>query len=85
MDRMLLFLLAYGLGFVAAIPVGGSQIEMAKRATGGHLRSAVMVVVGSVSSDILYGIVALFGVAPFMETLGLPSKPPPIARGPAGA
>jgi threonine/homoserine/homoserine lactone efflux protein len=67
-DRLLLFLLAYGLGFVAAIPVGGSQIEMAKRAVHGHLRAAGMVVLGSVSSDILYGIVALYGIAPFMET-----------------
>jgi len=63
-----LFLLALGLGFVAAIPVGGSQIEMAKRAILGHLRGAAMVVLGSVSSDVVYGIVALFGIAPVLET-----------------
>lgn len=67
-ERLLLFLLAFGLGFVAAIPVGGSQIEMAKRAIGGHLRAAALVVLGSVSSDIVYGGVALFALAPFMET-----------------
>lgn len=67
-DHLLLFVLAYGLGFVAAIPVGGSQIEMAKRAVAGHVRSAAMVILGSVSSDIMYGAVALFGIAPFMET-----------------
>lgn len=67
-EHLLLFLLAYGLGFVAAIPVGGSQIEMAKRAIGGHLRAAGMVVLGSVSSDVVYGAVALFALAPFMET-----------------
>lgn len=67
-ERLLLFLLAFGLGFVAAIPVGGSQIEMAKRAIGGHLRAAGMVVLGSVSSDVVYGAVALFALAPFMET-----------------
>ena len=68
MDHVSLFLLAFGLGFVAAIPVGGSQIEMAKRAITGNLRAAGMVVLGSVSSDIVYGGVALFGVAPIMES-----------------
>jgi threonine/homoserine/homoserine lactone efflux protein len=67
MNNFLLFLLAFGLGFVAAIPVGGSQIEMAKRAIAGHLRAAEMVVLGSVSSDIIYGIIALYGIAPFLE------------------
>jgi threonine/homoserine/homoserine lactone efflux protein len=65
---MALFLLAVGLGFVAAVPVGGSQIEMAKRAITGNLRAAGMVVLGSVSSDVVYGIVALFGIAPVLET-----------------
>jgi threonine/homoserine/homoserine lactone efflux protein len=64
---LLLFLLAFGLGFLAAIPVGGSQIEMAKRAVLGHLRAAGLVILGSVSSDIVYGSVALFGIAPFMD------------------
>jgi threonine/homoserine/homoserine lactone efflux protein len=66
-EPVLLFLLAFGLGFVAAIPVGGAQIEMAKRAVAGHGRAAAMVVLGSVSSDVVYGGVALFGIAPFME------------------
>jgi threonine/homoserine/homoserine lactone efflux protein len=65
--RVLLFFLAFGFGFLAAIPLGGSQIEMAKRAMQGHLRAALAVVLGSVTSDILYGIIALFGIAPFME------------------
>lgn len=68
MNNVLLFLLAVGLGFVAAIPIGGSQIEMAKRVLSGHGWAAAMVILGSVSSDILYGIVAVFGIAPFMET-----------------
>ena len=68
MDRLFLFLLAYGLGFAAAIPVGPSQIEMAKRVISGHRLAAAMVVAGSVSADIVYGIVALFGIAPFLET-----------------
>jgi threonine/homoserine/homoserine lactone efflux protein len=67
MSRLYLFLLAVGLGFVTAIPVGGSQIEAAKRAICGHLLAAWMVVLGSVSSDIMYGAIALFGIAPFLD------------------
>jgi len=63
----LLFFLAYALGFAAAIPVGGSQIELAKRAIGGHLAAACLVAIGSASSDLVYGVIALFGIAPFME------------------
>jgi threonine/homoserine/homoserine lactone efflux protein len=68
MNHLLLVLFAFGLGFVAAVPVGGVQIEMAKRAIGGHLRAAGMVVLGSVGADVFYGSVAVFGIAPFMET-----------------
>ncbi len=68
MTRLLLFLLAFTLGFFAAIPIGGSQVEMAKRAVHGHLRAAAMVVLGSVSSDVFYGGVALFGIAPFLDS-----------------
>ena len=67
MNRLYLFLLAIGLGFITAIPIGGSQIEAAKRAIHGHLWAAWMVVLGSVSSDIMYGVIALFGIAPFLE------------------
>jgi len=68
MNNLLLLLFAFGLGFIAAIPIGGSQIEMAKRVISGHLWAAGMVILGSVSSDIFYGIVAVFGIAPIMET-----------------
>jgi len=67
MDRLALFFLALAMGFLAAIPVGGSQIEAAKRAIHGHLGAAWMVVLGSVTSDVMYGCVALFGIAPFLE------------------
>jgi threonine/homoserine/homoserine lactone efflux protein len=66
MQLYLLFLLAAGIGFLAAIPVGGCQIEMAKRVLNGRWLAGQMVIAGSVSSDIVYGIVALFGIAPFM-------------------
>lgn len=68
MHTLLLFLFAWGLGFVAAIPVGPTQIEMAKRTIGGHRLAAAMVVAGAASSDLVYGAVALFGIAPFLET-----------------
>jgi threonine/homoserine/homoserine lactone efflux protein len=71
MDLLILFLLALSLGFAAAIPIGPCQIEMAKRAIKGHMVSAYMVVLGSVSSDIVYGGVALFGIAPFLEIPGV--------------
>ena len=67
MARLYLFLLAVGLGFLAAIPVGASQIEVVKRAIHGHIWAACMVVLGSVSSDIMYGTIALYGIAPFFE------------------
>ncbi len=67
MKGLFLFSLAVGLGFLSAIPVGGSQIEAAKRAIHGHLWAAWMVVLGSVSSDVMYGAIALFGLAPFLD------------------
>ncbi|MCX6559546.1 MAG: LysE family transporter [Candidatus Aminicenantes bacterium] len=67
MRMVFLFILAIGLGFLTAIPVGGSQIEVAKRAILGHLRSAGMVILGSVSSDVMYGAISLYGLAPFLQ------------------
>jgi threonine/homoserine/homoserine lactone efflux protein len=67
MHNLLFNCLAYGLGFLAAIPIGASQIEVAKRALKNHFLPAIMVALGSVSSDIFYGSIAFFGVAPFFE------------------
>ncbi len=67
MRPTLLLLLAYGLGFFAAIPIGATQVEIAKRAMADRLDTAAMVVVGSVASDVMYGAIALFGLAPFMS------------------
>lgn len=55
------------MGFVAAIPIGATQIEIAKRSLNNQRRSAYMVVIGSVCSDVIYGFIALFGIAPFLE------------------
>lgn len=67
MDGLLVFLFAYVLGFVASIPIGGSQIELAKRALHGRLFAARLVILGSVSCDTMWGSLALFGISPFLE------------------
>jgi threonine/homoserine/homoserine lactone efflux protein len=67
MKLLFLVLLAFVLGFVTAIPIGGSQIEVAKRALNNHMRAAVLVAMGSASSDTVYGFVAFFGIAPFLS------------------
>jgi len=67
MNYVLLFVFALGLGLVAAIPLGGCQVETIKRAVSGHLLPAWMVACGSASADLIYGAIALFGVAPLLE------------------
>ncbi|MGC8653437.1 MAG: LysE family translocator [Candidatus Kryptoniota bacterium] len=61
-------IVAYVMGFITAIPVGATQIEIAKRSLHGQLMPAFMVVLGSVSSDVMYGVIAFFGLAPFMKS-----------------
>lgn len=56
------------MGFLAAIPVGATQIEIAKRIIHGYTFSAMMIVAGAVISDFTYGVIALFGIAPFLES-----------------
>ncbi len=58
---------AYTMGFVAAIPVGATQLEIARRSLNGYLSSALMIIVGQIISDVMYGIIALFGIAPFLQ------------------
>jgi len=67
MNLLILFVFAVGLGLLAAIPLGGCQVETIKRAVSGNLHAAWMVACGSASADLIYGVVALFGVAPFLE------------------
>ncbi len=55
------------MGFFTAIPIGATQIEIAKRSLNNQLQAGLMVVFGSVSSDVMYGFIALFGVAPFLR------------------
>ena len=53
--------------FLLAIPVGGIQIEIARRAFNGYLKAALAIVWGSVLSDLLYGTIALLGVFQFLS------------------
>ena len=67
MDTILFLVITYVMGFLTAIPIGATQIEIAKRSLNNHRRAAYMVAAGSVSSDLMYGFIALFGVAPFLR------------------
>jgi threonine/homoserine/homoserine lactone efflux protein len=51
------------MGFLAAIPAGPVQVEVARRALNGHLKASFMVVFGAFWVDALYGIAALFGIS----------------------
>jgi len=67
MNILLLIPATWLIGFLTAIPVGGTQIEIAKRSLRGHVFQACMVAAGSASSDIMYGLVAMFGLALFLQ------------------
>ncbi|MFC1501077.1 LysE family translocator [Elusimicrobiota bacterium] len=63
----LLIMLSFTLGFITSIPIGACQIEVAKRSLHNHLLSAFMVILGACAADIVYGIIALFGLTPFLR------------------
>lgn len=67
LNIILFALTAYVMGFLAAIPIGATQIEIAKRFINGYTFSAIMIVAGAVISDFTYGVIALFGIAPFLQ------------------
>ncbi|MCX5782352.1 MAG: LysE family transporter [Elusimicrobia bacterium] len=67
MQIFVLINIGFMLGFVVAIPTGACQIEVAKRSLHNHLISALMVIVGVATGDMLYGLIAFFGLAPFLE------------------
>ncbi|HUX59774.1 MAG TPA: LysE family transporter, partial [Ignavibacteriaceae bacterium] len=67
MNTFWFLLIAYIMGFMSAIPIGASQIEIAKRTLNNHRAAAYMIALGSVFSDVMYGFIAMFGVAPFLE------------------
>ncbi len=67
MDLTLGLIAIYIMGYFTAIPIGATQIEIAKRSFAGHIKAALMIVLGSATSDVMYGFIAFFGVAPFMK------------------
>jgi threonine/homoserine/homoserine lactone efflux protein len=62
-----LILSAFAMGFIAAVPIGATQLEIARRSIRGYYGSAMLLVAGSVLSDSMYGIIAFFGIAPFLN------------------
>jgi threonine/homoserine/homoserine lactone efflux protein len=67
MNFLLFFTAAFMMGFIAAIPAGPVQIEVVRRAIAGHMKAALMVVIGALCADVFYGAIAFFGIAPFLE------------------
>lgn len=55
------------MGCLAAIPVGPVQIEVVRRSINGQLKSSFLVILGAFLVDVLYGIIAFFGIAPFLR------------------
>ncbi len=58
---------SFAIGLLTAVPIGVTQVEVAKRSMSGNIRSALMLIFGAVVSDLLYGFVALYGIAPFLQ------------------
>jgi len=67
MHFVIFLIAAYLMGGIAAIPMGPVQIEVVRRSINGHLKTSLMVVLGAFFSDVLYGSIAFFGIAPFLE------------------
>ena len=63
---ILLAIFAFFCWFFLSMPVGGIQIEIARRAFNGYLKTALAIVLGSTLADVIYGAVALFGVFRFL-------------------
>jgi threonine/homoserine/homoserine lactone efflux protein len=63
---ILIALFSFTYWFLLSIPVGAIQIEIARRAFNGYLISAIAIVLGSMFSDVIYGLVALLGVFQFL-------------------
>lgn len=68
MKLAMLFTLVFLMGFLVAIPAGPVQVEVVRRAVNGHLKPSFLVILGAFLVDIFYGVVAFFGIAPFLES-----------------
>ncbi|MBI5847898.1 MAG: LysE family transporter [Nitrospirae bacterium] len=67
MHYTLFLIAAFCLGCLAAVPAGPVQIEVLRRSINGNLKASFMVVFGAFFADLSYGIIAFFGIAPFLE------------------
>lgn len=54
------------LGFMSSIPVGAVQLEVIKKTINGHTKPAIVTALGSATSDLLYGMLTLFGFGHFL-------------------
>lgn len=54
------------LGFMTSIPVGAVQLEVIKKTINGHKKPAIATAMGSALSDLLYGMLALFGFGDYL-------------------
>ena len=66
MQFTLFTLSTFSMGFLSAIPSGPVQIEVARRSINGYLAASVAIIAGAFTADVMYGIIALFGLAPFL-------------------
>ncbi len=66
---VIIVIFAFLVGFLIAIPIGAVQIEVAKRAINNDLKSAYMVALGSVCSDVIYGLIASFSITSFLDDI----------------
>jgi len=67
MDWVVLTAASFATGFAAAIPIGATHIEIAKRSMALRFKSAFMIILGALISDLIYGFVAMYGIAPFLQ------------------
>jgi threonine/homoserine/homoserine lactone efflux protein len=51
------------MGFIAAIPIGATQLELVRRTLNGYFISGLFLVAGSALSDTGYGFLSIFGLA----------------------
>ncbi|HQJ71559.1 MAG TPA: LysE family transporter [Spirochaetota bacterium] len=56
------------LGFLSAIPIGAVQLQVIKKAIRGLRKPAIMIALGSGTSDLIYGSLTLFGLGGFLAS-----------------
>jgi threonine/homoserine/homoserine lactone efflux protein len=67
LKSLLLVFIGLIMGFISSIPVGAVQLEVAKKAIHGHLWPAIAIAIGSATSDLIYGVLTLFGLGGFLS------------------